>query len=488
MKKIAARLLVLLLSLNSYCQEIPQLDSMTLGNGLKVYLLKYGKDSTLNIKLVINGGKKNETSCQVGYSAIIKQLLKESLNEKKRAIYKNDKELSCEINNGQTIINTSCSKRNLNAEMDVLSSTLARLYFTKEKIDPIVSEIGNQYLPENMSDKNLVYLFKDLLLYGKDKPLGRNYCQYQIQKVVPEQLREFYLVHYTPSVSSLVICGNFNIRAAKKIIAKNFVRWKTLRKEDNKVEEPNEEVPEIKNKEITFVNKIDSKAFLLKWILSAPSSKSADLPAFLLTCELLNRVLKEKFSNDSLKFEPIIYTSALMEINCSANQNNLSNAIHLLDTALQNIHQTAFSTSQLSEALTELKTNFINTKDVGILSFYNPLLYDFDSRKNYLNNLSAFTIADVEPILKKYFSRDSYKLIIVGKEHLVKKELETFENVKKHQTFDFETCDETCKEIVIIKCHCESCYRRGYCNVWTFDPSQKASIKSAKSRAKFTVK
>jgi zinc protease len=472
-------------SLKIYSQEIPQLDTLTLNNGLKIYLLNYGRDSILSVKLLINGGKKNEAGCQVGYSEIIRDLLKETL--------KKDKLLTCQISSGQTILNTRCTKRSFNKEMDLLSSTLSRLCFTKEKIDPIVSSIGEQYLPENISAYHLSHLFRDLIIYGTKDPLGRNYCQYQIQKVIPEELREFYLVHYTPTVSSLVICGNFNTKSVKKQIAKNFVRWKTLRKEESLTEEPVPEAPEIKDKKIALINKIDANDYLLKWVRRAPSSRSPDHLAFLVTCHLFDHFLKEKTKgmvhSDSVNFKPISHTVGFNEINCTTGQNDLPDAIKFFDTILQSFYTLKFTETDLEATVKDLKDNYIkNGGCEAILSFYDPLIYDIGSRKNYLSNLSAVSMPDIQMVLKKYFDPDSYRLIIVGKAHLVRTQLDFLENVTSYETSDFETCDEACKEVIVIKCHCESCYRRGYCNIWRFDPKDKKGIKNAKARAKFAVK
>ena len=87
-------------------------------------------------------------------------------------------------------------------------------------------------------------------------------------------------------------------------------------------------------------------------------------------------------------------------------------------------------------------------------------------------------------ILENYFIPKAYKLIIVGKEHIVKDQLDLLGNVTSYKPADLETCDDAFKEVVIFKCHCESCYRRGYCNIWRFNPKDKNAIKNAKAKVK----
>jgi len=498
------RLLTILFFISSvkiYSQEIPELDTLTLNNGLKIYLLQYGEDPVLNIKLVVNGGKKNEAPCEVGYSEIIQRLLSESLNEKRNLVFKKETMVICETNGGQTIVNAKCLKSDFNKEMELLSKTISGLSFTKDKMDRIVSSIVDHYKPENLSSFNLSDIYRNFILYSSKKSLGRNYCQYQLEKVLPEELREFYNKNYLPKRSSLLICGKFNVTEVKKMIAKNFVIWRSTHKEES-CEEDLELIPKIKSKEIAFINKHDSEYYVLKWVQSAPSFMSPDHPAFLIACDLFNRYLAEKIKENpkTIAFTSVFGTNAIagvftnsksdfIEINCIAGQKEITEAVKLFDTTLQNFHKLKFNETDLEETIKKLKDNYIkiNTPE-SILSFYDPLLYDFDSRINYLSNLSGIKLQDIQMAVKKYFIPGSYKLIIVGKEYLVSDQLNLLGNVTKYQTSEFETCDEACKEIVLIRCHCESCWKRGQYKIWRFNPNQKDAIKSAKAKTKSGLK
>lgn len=440
----------------SYPAKFPQLDTFTLKNGLKIYLLKYGKDSVLNVRLVINGGKKNETSCQVGYSEIIQQLLKETLKEKQNSNLKKKNRLACEIIEGQTLLSGNCSNSYFTKEMEIMSSAILKLRFKQNKMDGIVSSIVDSYKPENIRSHRVSAIFKDLLLYGSGNPLGRIYCQYQVEKVLPLELREFYFKNYTPKTSSLLICGNFNKEEIEKIITRYFSRWKSLRKEENVADDNELRTPKIKNRQIVFINKRDAKDYLVKWIQLAPSFKAADYPVFLLTCDLFNRYLKGKIkekecvNDDSLspvaiEFKPIFYTNGLMEIDCIASQNELTSVIQLVDTSLQLFHKLKFTKADLEESVKNLNDKYLKNKTAEtILSFYNPILYNSDSRKNYTSNLSGITVPDIQLILKKYFNPNAYKLIIVGKENAASNSLVLKKHITKYQASDFQTCDETC--------------------------------------------
>ena len=492
-KKCVYVLVCVVLTLKIYPHETPQLDTLTLNTGLKIYLLHYGEDSTVNIKLVINGGKKNETECQVGYSEIIQQLLSETLHEKQNPILRENK-VVCEIRDGQQIFSSNCSIRDLNKKMELISTVLAGLSFTKDKMDKVVSSLINQYKIENISSHRLSEIYTNQIVYGIKNPLGRSYCQYQLEKALPEDLREFYAQHYTPKRASIVICGNFNAGDVKRIVAKQFIKWRSFRKDANVGDGNDLKIPKIADREIVFINKRDSKIYLLKWVQSSPDFKSPDHLAFIVASKLFNTYLEEKIKGikaleeDAFHFKPIVYTTHFMETSCIASLGAVSKAIHLFDTTLETFSKLKLSEKDLKEVVDHLKDQYLRNKTPKtILSFFDPLAYDYETRKKYLGDLSNIKLQEIERILKKYFHSRAYQLVIVGKESAVSNQLNLLENLTKYEASDFETCDEGCREVIIIKCHCESCYRRGQVHVWRFDPKDKSAIKNARARAKASL-
>jgi hypothetical protein len=178
-----------------------------------------------------------------------------------------------------------------------------------------------------------------------------------------------------------------------------------------------------------------------------------------------------------------------MEIEALAGRNQVTQAIQLMDSALYHFHQFKLTEADLEATIKKFRNNALqlNTSD-KLLAFYDPLAYNFYRRINYSAELSAIKLQDIQTVVKKYFKPEAYKLIIVGKEDWLVGQLDTLKHTTRYQAWEFETCDEACKEVVIIKCHCELCYRRGQCYIWRFDPSQKNAIKSAKARAKSSLK
>jgi predicted Zn-dependent peptidase len=74
----------------------------------------------------------------------------------------------------------------------------------------------------------------------------------------------------------------------------------------------------------------------------------------------------------------------------------------------------------------------------NILSFYNPVVYDFNKRKNFLNDLAALKLEDVQKAVKKYFTPDIYKLVIAGDEAKVGLQLASLKGLVKYAPQDLQ--------------------------------------------------
>ena len=73
-----------------------------------------------------------------------------------------------------------------------------------------------------------------------------------------------------------------------------------------------------------------------------------------------------------------------------------------------------------------------------LASFYDPLIYNFEKRKNIINDLNALTIEDVQKVIKKYFTPNVYKLVIAGDETKVTDQLQKLKDYKKLTALDIE--------------------------------------------------
>src|ERR1017187_9836151 len=181
----------------SSAQEVPQLETYKLKNGLKIYLLQYGKIQAVNARFIINSGKKNETPGQQGYSEITASMLLKG-NTKYTEEVQNDMafklggELNSNANFDHTTINANFLTKDFDAGMDLFSAAILHPVFDKEKLDQGISQIVDYNNPAKMDIADLANVFSDLNIYGTTNPLGRHYYKKQLQQITPDKIKEFY--------------------------------------------------------------------------------------------------------------------------------------------------------------------------------------------------------------------------------------------------------------------------------------------------------
>ena len=446
MKKIFFILSVVLVSF-AQAQEVPQLETYTLKNGVKIYLLKYGKIPAVNVKFVINTGLKNEAPGQQGYSEITAKLLLEG-NSKYTQEQQNDiafklgGDLGHDVNKDNTAITANFLTKDLDQGMDLFSSAILHPSFKKDNLDQMISEYIDYNTPTKMDVAALADVFCDLQIYGTSNPLGRHHYKAQLKLITPEKVKEFHDFNYTPKNSSILVCGNFNSDEVKSIVEKYFGSWQSTFGEVNGV---SLDMPQLKKKEIGFINRSSATQCALQWNKVAPSLKDKDLMAFNVANRIFNVMLFSEIREKGGKTYSIgaghaaSQFSNLLTISCSVRSEEMLNTINLFDKTLQNFALANFMQEDFDKAVTGMKIRLMSAEMPSEISaIYDPLLYDFNKRKNYLNDLAAVKMEDVQRVIKKYWTPDVYKLVVAGDENVVATQLNSIKGLTKFKTTDIE--------------------------------------------------
>lgn len=447
MIKLIRPFLLLFTSLGIQAQEAPTLENFTLKNGLKVYFIKYGKIEAIHISVIINSGKKNETPGQQGYTDITANVILEG-NKKYSQEQQNDKafalggSLNANSNYDYTTIEGNFLSKDANTAFDLISAAVLQPLFDKDKVAQYVSYLIDYNNPTRINISSMAQIYSNLSIYGSDNPLGRSIYQKQLQLITPEKLSEFHRFNYTPKNTKIIVCGNFNSEELKKIIETYFSNWQSTYGEVNGV---SLDYPIIKQQEFYFVNKNDVTQSALQWNKIAPSVKDKDFLAFTIANQLFNQTLFKEIREIGGKTYSIgsnhlkTQFSNLINIGCSVRNNEVLNTINLFDKTLQNFSLGNFTQQEFDNEITAFKTNLLSIEyPEQIAEFYNPILYDFNLRKNILAGLANLKTEDIKKVIKKYYTPSAYKLVIAGDESIIKPQLEKLKNLKKYTASDIE--------------------------------------------------
>ncbi len=430
-----------------YSQDVPQLETYTLKNGVKIYLMQYGKIPAVNVKFMINTGDKNEAPGQQGYSEITAGMLlqgnaKYTQEGQNDIAFKLGGDLGSSAGKDYTTITANFLSKDFDAGMDLFSAAILQPTFKKDKLDQSISYYIDYNNPAKMDIAALADVFGDVFIYGTSNPLGRNYYKAQLKLITPEKIKEFHAFNYTPKNASIIVCGNFNSTGIKTVIEKYFGAWQSTYGEVNGV---SLDFPQIKKKEIAFINRSGATQCALNWSKMAPSIKDKDIQAFNVANRIFNTTLFSEIREKGGKtysigsqHEPSQFSN-LFIVACSVRSDEMLNTINLFDKTLQNFNLATISQDDFDKAVKAIRVSLMSSEmPTAISSFYNPVVYDFNKRKNYLSDLATVKIEDVQKVIKKYFTADSYKLVIAGDEGVVTTQLNSIKGLTKFKASDIE--------------------------------------------------
>lgn len=428
-------------------QVAPVYETFSLKNGLKVYLLQYGNIPAINVKLVLNTGKVNEAPGQQNYSDIVSNAILMG-NSKYDAETQSNKAfalgtaLSASSTNDNTILQMNILSKDLDAGMDLMSAAVLTPTFPKEKMDLMISQNIDFNSPAKMDISELTAVFSNYFMYGLSNPMGRYFYKTQIQKITPAIIKEYYDFNFTPKNANLVICGSFDVATIKPIIEKYYGSWKSALGNSNGV---SLEPVTIKKREIGFINRTGATQCALQWNKIAPAVSDKDQLAFTLANTIFNEVLFKEIREKGGKTYGISSAqrtsnySNLFTVDCSVRSSEVFNTIELFDKTLSNFNITPISSEKFKEAIYKkiIAIKKMESPD-AISNFYNPLIYNFEKRKNLINDLNALKLEDIQKVIKKYFTPNAYKLVIAGDESKVIDQLAKLNNLQKFRPNDIE--------------------------------------------------
>lgn len=446
MKKTYLIIFILVVSIIK-AQVIPTYETFMLKNGLKVYLLQYGKIPAINVKLVLNTGKVNEAPGQQNYSELVSSAIlqgntKYDIEAQSNKAFALGTFLGTENTNDNTSVYINILSKDLDAGLDIISAAVISPIFPKEKIDLMVSQVIDFNSPAKMDIAQLADMFSNYFIYGIENPLGRYFYKTQLQKVTPAIIKEYYDFNFAPKNANLIITGNFDVAAIKPIVEKYFGAWKSAY---NSASSVSLESPSIKKREIAFVNRTGATQAALQWNKTAPSVKDKDALAFSLANDIFNRYLFQEIREKGGKtysinsvHKPSKYSN-IFSVSCSVRSSELYNTVALFDKTLSQFHSTPVAPEKFNSSVNKMLVALKSMENPDeVAAFYNPLIYHVEKRKNRMAELQGITIEEVNAVIKKYFTPDSYKLVIAADEQKVNEQLQKLKDYKKLSSIDIE--------------------------------------------------
>jgi zinc protease len=442
MKRIFIILFPGLFSLSALAQsdQLP-VEEFKLKNGLEVKMVEFGTLPAVTINCFVNVGRKAETPGQQYLASITPNAMLLGSEQYNRVNQDNvlallGSDINVLSNDNYTELGMRFLEKDVAQAMDVFSGVILKPLFPAEEIKQQIEQTLNYNNPAKMDINAIASMFSDYVVFGTSHPLGRHFYAAQLNRVTDAQIREFYKFNYTPKNTKLVLAGHFDHAKMKGMIEKLFGNWTAAYGEINGAAY---EVQNIGKKEYFFVNKKRATQTYLQWNKKAPEGGSRDAMLFQLANSTFNVLLFDEIRAKEGKTYGIycgldegnnngIYTVTTQVRNEVALATTLS-----FDRVLKQFYEKGITQEDLDKARATMKNQRLAIENpASLIEFYNPILYkDTKKRNEFLTTVDAITLDQVNKAVKKYFTPDSYKLVMVGDETALDEQLKKVNGLVK---------------------------------------------------------
>jgi len=299
--------------------------------------------------------------------------------------------------------------------------------FTQDELDNERAKLLDGLKADEKNIKSIATRVRNVLLYGRNHPKGEYLSEETINKVTLNDIHNYYQKYCIPTNAYLVIVGDVKFDEVKKLVTKNFTSWKKAPNPQSVYSEPKNltateidfvDVPTAVQSEIAICNITNLKMTDPDYfpVIIANQILGGSSQAYLFmnlreehgwTYGSYSRISGDKYTSNFIANAAVrnaVTDSAVVE---------MMKEINRIGTSLA-------TQDNLDLAKARYVGNFVMNaeKPQTIASFAlrektQSLPSDF--YENYIKNINAVTLQQVQDAAKKYFQHDVARIVIAGK-------------------------------------------------------------------------
>ncbi len=410
--------------------------SFKLSNGLKVIMVENHKLPRVSANLTIDNKPYFEGEI-TGVSSIMGNLLgrgtskitKDEFNEKVDF-------LGANVSFSSSGAFASSLKKYFPEILGLMADAVKNSNFTQEEFEKEIQLTLDGLKSDEKSVTSAARRVENVLTYGKKHPFGEFTSKESVKKITLSDVKNNYNTYYKPNNAYLVIEGDINTKDIKKLVKSLFTNWKsgTI---------PTYKIPKTKNPgttEINFINMdnaVQSEITIINNIDLTLGDQ--DYYAALMANNILGgggtarlfMNLREDKGYTYGSYSSLRQSKYASTFRATASVRNMvtDSSVVELQKEITKIRNQKVTAEELANSKEEYIGGFVMDvqKPRTVANFaLNIARYNLpkDFYANYIKNIKAVTLDDVQNAANKYFRGDKARIVVTGKGIEVLKNLE----------------------------------------------------------------
>lgn len=416
--------------------KLGKVEKFKLPNGLEVIMVENHKLPRASANLTIDN-KPAVEGAKTGLADLMGGLLGNGTT----TVSKNDFNekvdyLGAFVNYSKNGAYASSLKKYFPEILGLLADGVKNPVFSQEEFDKQVERTLDGLKSNEKSVTAIARRVEDALTYGKQHPYGEFTTKESVKNITLQDVKDNYNTYYRPNNSYLVIVGDINPKETKKLVKKLFSDWKSGNVPNVALQKPTNpataeinfiNMPNAVQSEIAVVNNIDLKlgdkdyyaALLANNILGGGG-----------TARLFMNLREDKgYTYGSYSSLRQSRNAATFRASAAVRNMVTDSAMVEIQKEINKIRYQKASVDELKNAKAKYVGNFVmdvQKPRTAARFALNIARYNLpeDFYENYLSNINAVTLDDVQNAAIKYFKGDKARIFITGKGIDVLKNLE----------------------------------------------------------------
>lgn len=411
--------------------EFPNYEKVVLLNGIEIYLLENNKVPLITVSALIKAGAVNDgnlnglsyLTCEsilFGTKSFSKSVIEETFEQIGGSI---DARGGLEFSK----INFTVMKSEFDNVLPMFKELIAASVFPKNEIDKRKQRLIAELKQYKERPNYVIGYYFNKFVYGEElygnPVLG---AAPTIEKISEVEIKKFYETYYVPSNTVIAVSGDFKSSEMKIKITQLFENWKSTSVVANV--KLNDAV--INKSKVLLVNKEDANETMFLIGGKGVPKNHEDY----LAIQVVNTVLGGRFAswlNDELRVNSgLTYgasssfraysQSGLFLISSFTNTQTTFEAIDLALEVMNRLHAKGIDEKTLQSAKNYIKGQYppqfeSNSYLASFLAEMSAFGYDEEYVNSFEKNVDKLTTKKVKEIVKKYFPKDNFQFVLIGK-------------------------------------------------------------------------
>ena len=274
--------------------DVPEVHTTVLGNGLKLHVVPRHEVPKIGVALLVKAGATSEPVERRGLAAMTAEMLEEGTASRsalqiEAELDRMGSQLSSGGSREWSMVSMDCLERHLPESLELMADVGLHPSFPGEELERLRKQRLDHILQDRANPSAIAGRIVRMKLFGAEHPYGWPIggTEASVIEMNRSELERFYLRHFAPESSALIVVGDVDTGEAKELAERAFGSWSGEAYGDATLEEASRS-----SREVFFVDRPGAAQSELRLAMLAPPRSTGDYYVL----EVLNNVLGGGFS------------------------------------------------------------------------------------------------------------------------------------------------------------------------------------------------